>query len=240
VVYTGEPESWPRAIGVDYQPPHTLYLLTGQGLYRSSDYGDTFEFVHNLTGTAISVAFENAAHLWLGGGDEPMLKSEDGGQQWRSARIGLSAYHVASPILINPRDSDMLLVITQGQRGGAALYRGTREGAWTGLPGLTWLVPTGPNPIGLAWDSNRGIVYTGDADGKLYRSLNVEALDQTTVTWEVSYDFGVPHMPVPLAMGEGPALYLTLYDYEANSGPLLRGTQDEAGGWLWQEIGWPE
>ena len=239
VVYMGEDETRPRAIGLDYQPPHTFYLLTRQGLYRSSDYGEAFEFVHGLTGTAVSISFEHATHLWVGGGDEPVMKSEDGGQHWRSASIGLSAYRLASPIFINPRDGNMLLVITQGPRGGAALYRGTREGAWTRLPGPSWLLPTGNNPIGLAWDNDQRIVYTGDADGKLYRSLNAEALDQTTVTWEVSYIFDPPRLPIVLAMGQGPTLYLTLYDYLTNSGPLLRGTQGEAG-WSWQEIVFPE
>ncbi len=239
LLYTGQKETQPRAVGVDYNPPHPLYLLTRQGLYRSPDYGDNFEFINGITGTAITVSYENAAHLWLGGSNEQLImKSGDGGQTWLPARIGISGYQVVSPIFINPHDGNMLLVITQGKRGGAALYRGTRDGTWTKLPSPPWLVPTGLTPIGLAWDNEQRILYTGDIDGKLYHNLNVEALDQTTVTWEVSYDFGRQKFPFALAIGAGSELYITLYDKTTYSGPLLRGTRQDTD-WSWQEISLP-
>ncbi len=166
-----------------------------------------------------------------------VIKSDDGGQIWRSASGDLSGWSAANPIIIDPDDPNMLYLTTSTKYGGGILYRGTNAGLWKWLPvpALGYYMNTG-----LAFDNGANALYMGSRNpGRLWRSLNANTPTPGDVQWELAHDFGANKSVVPLAVGWGPqgaALYVNLTDTGDWSTQLLRSDDD---GDTWQTLTLP-
>ena len=172
----------PWDIAVNPLHPETVYVTTvnfvgGGGLYRSSNQGDSWEFVDMpwLDGKgAIAIDPENSGRMYVAvRWDGPLARSLDGGSTWEGILP-----EVADDIAINPQNPDVVFVAANGR-----IYRSTDGGdTWTAFgtgAGLTGGVEcVAINPV------NPAIIYAGGYGG-MFRST--DAGD----TWTV-FDDGLP------------------------------------------------
>jgi YVTN family beta-propeller protein len=240
----GTPPAVGRAgLGMDYASPSTLYLGTAAGLFRTDASGQ-WQFLHTVRTHALTVEYNRPTTLWAAvrqpndfSRGTKVIKSDDGGQVWRSASDGLDGYGVSNPIIQDPDDPNTLYVMATEKYGGAILYRGVSSGNWRWLPmpAMSYQMNTG-----LTFDNGANALYVGGRNpGKLWRSLNANTANPDDVTWQVVHDFGANRAVQPLALGwgpDGPAIYLNLTDTRDWSTQLLRS--DDGGG-TWQTLGLP-
>jgi WD40 repeat protein len=234
-VYATDPSLTPLTLGIDYRPPFTFYLGTAQGIYRSDDEGAHFALVHARPARAISVLPGDAGELWAG--DNTVWRSRDGGASWGEASNEMvAAQQLGSPIVIVPPQNNPFFVVGLARSGVRYLWRSSGNTFWKTAPTpLTW-DRTPVEALGLAWDDGSRTLYTGDVGGRLYQSTNATTADERAVTWTVAHDFGAEYQAVPLAVGQGPSLYVTLRHPSNNQ--LLRGVR-QADGWQWTRLQLP-
>jgi hypothetical protein len=101
-------------------------------------------------------------------------------------------------------------------------------------------MPILPNGLrdeqGMAWDADNRTLYLGGAQGELFASAVADAPDIAAVTATRVTEFGPGTRVIPLAVGQGPSLYLNLL---TTYGPrLLRGVWDGTS-WQWVELRLP-
>ena len=240
------PAAYPAGLGIDYAHPQTLYIGTAAGLFRTNAERTGWEFVHSIRTGALSVQYGVPNVLWATLRSAPqdfgdyvmVVKSDDRGVTWRAASLGLSGWGAGNPIIIDPDDPNTLFVITFSKYGAGFLYRGTQAGTWQRVPipeDSFWRASRG-----LAFDNGANALYLGTLmTGKLYRSLNANALNLDEVTWEQVYDFGAGRTASPLAIGWGPngaALYVNVSDMSDWLPHLMRS---DDGGQTWVELTLP-
>jgi WD40 repeat protein len=234
-VYAADPALTAWALGIDSRPPFTLYLGTEQGIYRSDDEGRHFVRVHTRPARAISVLPGDASELWAG--DTTVWRSRDGGSSWGEASNEMvAAQQLGSPIIIVPPQNNPFFVVGLAQSGARYLWRSSGNTFWKTVPTPATWDRTPVEALGLAWDNGNRTLYTGDVSGRLYQSTNATTTDERSVAWTVAYDFGAGHQVVPLAVGQGPSLYVTLRHSSNNQ--FLRGVR-QADGWQWTRLQLP-
>jgi hypothetical protein len=113
------------------------------------------------------------------------------------------------------------------------VWRGAANGFWERLATL----PPLPNGLSaepaMAWDADHRTLYLGGAKGELFASTGVDTPNVADVTATIVEQFGPGTRPIPLAVGQGPSLYINLL---TPSGPrFLRGTWD-GNDWHWIEL----
>ncbi|MGC8780630.1 MAG: hypothetical protein ACP5UQ_07170, partial [Anaerolineae bacterium] len=240
----GGPLAYRGFVGLDYNNPQTIYLgAVTQGLWRSSDGGASWSRRHLYPFGPVAVSFDHPDHL-LGGLIGPnelnaaVANSMDGGLTWVAHGGGITG-EVVSPILIDPLIHNLSYVIAQGPRGGATLYR-TFDGNWEAIPNAPLgLPPSGGPGLGLALDGGSRGLYVASADGILHVSVNAHSMNLTEIAWTPVYTFTYGLLPIPLAVGDGPAgsaLYVTLYDWGTAYGRTLRS---DDGGRTWRPLTLP-
>lgn len=140
--------------------PKRLYAaIAGQGLYRSSDGGDSFELASDRVGADVfGLAVTPSGRLFAGDLRRGVLLSDDGGRSWR-----LSLKQSALGIAVNPAKSDVLIASTP-----LGLYRSATQGeAWE----LVFPLAEGAGP--LAWSSSDPrLAYAVGFDKRLFRSTD--------------------------------------------------------------------
>lgn len=156
----------------------TAWATVGGGTFhlaRTFTGGDSWEYMPGSPTNlgAVAVDPQNAAVLWTGDGVQAkrsffVHRSEDGGLHWTSIEFltyTASTSTGVSSIVINPNDSNDILVGTSGFDG--VLARTTNGG-------LNWQ-QLGFSTTALAADPNDpGIVYSGKAQtGQVFQYLNV-------------------------------------------------------------------
>ena len=193
----------------------------GDGIYRSTDGGATFEpkgleaserigsiVIHPDDSNVLWVAAQGP--LWAGGGERGVYLTTDGGATW-TCTLSAGPFTGAGEVILDPKDSDVLYATThQRHRTVAALMDGGPE---SGIHkstdgGLTWTKLTGGLPtehvgkIGLAispFDSS--VVYAtieeGQRKGGFWRSADGGA------SWTKQSDY--------LSGGTGPHYYQELF-----------------------------
>ena len=232
LVHVVDPDLTPLTLGIDAALPHTLYLGTAQGLYRADDTVASFALVNTLPAAAISVVPGHANELWAG--DTTLWHSEDGGNGWREASQDMSLdQRLGSPLVIVPPNNNPFFIIGLGEEGAKFLWRSNGNGFWKFAPTPDSWDQTPVEQIGLAWDNGNHTLFAGDVGGRLYQSRHALAPDERKLTWSVAADFGADSQVIPLAVGEGPSIYLTVKRPTGNL--FLQGVkQGEA--WQWQPL----
>ena len=110
------------------------------------------------------------------------------------------------------------------------LYRGAGNGFWKQVRSPQPQAYQGTRWFGLAWDHGKQTLYSGSEQQYLLRSTTAANLDESTITWEIAYDFGLDVQPMVLTIGPQGALYVQLRRSTGNS--LVRGIR--AGDmWKW-------
>jgi photosystem II stability/assembly factor-like uncharacterized protein len=81
-----------QALAIDPSAPQTVYVGTSSGLYKSTDGGDQWIAVEDLTGTNISALLidpESPRTVYAGAAQNGVIKSTDGGKKWTAINKGL-------------------------------------------------------------------------------------------------------------------------------------------------------
>ncbi len=87
----------------------------GQGIFRSSDYGDTWQQVNGNLPTSeintLAIDPNNGDVLYVGTDDSGLFKSIDGGSMWKALVIpGLPESYGVGDIIVDPNDSNRVFV----------------------------------------------------------------------------------------------------------------------------------
>lgn len=142
-------------IVVDPARPNYIYCAGGNGLYRSSDYGKTFSKI-NKAGGMYSIAIANSSPtseptLWVPSGlnNGTVLKSTDGGMNWRTTGGGLSVDQYS--IQVDPYDNNHLIsglhekggIVESIDGGETWKTAGTASGMSAGISWFPFFINTG-------------------------------------------------------------------------------------------------
>jgi photosystem II stability/assembly factor-like uncharacterized protein len=179
----------------------TWYVATASGgLWKTTNAGTSFSPIFDSEGSySIGVVVVDPANpnvIWVGSGEnnpqrsvaygDGVYKSVDGGRTWRN--VGLPESEHIAKILIDPRDSDVVYVASQGAvfspGGDRGLYKTTDGGeTWAKIldagewAGVTDVVMDPRNPdvlIAATWQRARrqwGLILGGPESG-LHRSMD--------------------------------------------------------------------
>ena len=146
-----------HGFAVDPRARGTVYAaIAGQGLYRSTDGGSTFEVVsRSVGGGVMALAVTSSGDLLAGDMQRGLLRSSDGGKTWQTALKAQLA-----GLAVNPRKPRLILAA------GPGVLRSANGGR-------TWKrvleVPAGAGPI--AWSpSDPARAYVVGFDRTLSRS----------------------------------------------------------------------
>jgi photosystem II stability/assembly factor-like uncharacterized protein len=235
----GSPLQYRSHLALDYLQPGTLYLgARQQGLWRSTDGGATWSQRSTIPAGPVAVSPLDSAHLWAGVPwreeyQSYVMHSSDAGITWQAAGTGLSG-EVASPIVIDPQEGNRRYLITQGDRGGATLYRSS-NGNWEAIANAPVGTPPSGGPgLGLALNAGSRGLYVASNAGALSVSHNAHSAPADEISWSTVYSFTGGYLPIPLAVGSsdghGP-IYLTLYDWFSGEGRTLR-SDDGGANWI--------
>lgn len=187
-------------IAIHPDHPHTWYLATASGgLWKTTNAGTTFRPIADGEGSysfgVIAIDPHNPNVVWAGSGEnnpqrsvsygDGVYKSLDGGRSWRN--VGLpNSEHIAR-ILIDPRDTDVVYVASQGplwnSGGDRGLYKTTDGGEtweqtldevdeWTGVADAI-MDPHNPDVlIAATWQRARRqwSLIAGGPKSAVYRS----------------------------------------------------------------------
>ncbi|MFN8177897.1 MAG: FlgD immunoglobulin-like domain containing protein [bacterium] len=170
--------------------PDRIYCLSGLGVLRSDDRGDTWTCVDPGGYTGIAVSSQSEDLLLVGKLSQQRLhRSTDGGATWADVPIDVGQYAQLSAIAFDPIVPDRVL---------AAVRSGTHPGIHRSSDGgLTWVVSnTGfavIDPWAVAFHPQApGVALVGNGDG-IYRTTDGGAswakLSTPSATYVVSISF---------------------------------------------------
>ncbi len=217
-----------NSLGMPARVDDPLLLATEQGLYRREENG-TYSLVHAQPIHAVSYSHTNPDEYWaiMRNG---IYKSEDGGQSWGEADANLFPNRLSGPLIMAaPNNNPQFVMGFPADVPALTHWRGSGNGFWEQLVGLPPLPLYLRGPFGMAWDNGNQTLYLGGAQGELWASANAAAPTASEAAATQIEQFGLGVRAVPLALGQGPTLYVTLLTpYGAE---LVRGEWD---GQLWQ------
>jgi photosystem II stability/assembly factor-like uncharacterized protein len=188
-------------IRIDPKDPSTWYVATAfGGLWKTTNRGITFKPIFDNGGSftlcCVAIDPKDSKVIWLGTGEnasqrsahfgDGIYKSVDGGETWK--RMGLSESEHIGKILIDPRNSNVVYVGSQGPLwsagGERGLYKTTDGGAtWnrilhvsddTGISDLAF-DPKNPDVIyATAYQRRRAVgqMIGGGPEGGIYKTTD--------------------------------------------------------------------
>lgn len=147
-------------IAIDHEKPNTWYVAVGSGgVWKTNNAGTTWKSIFDRYASwsigCVTIAPNNRHTIWVGTGEnvggrhvgygDGVYVSHDGGQSFKN--VGLKKTEHISKIIVDPRDSNVVYVASQGplwSKGGErGLYKTTDGGAtwnlvlekneWTGV-----------------------------------------------------------------------------------------------------------
>jgi hypothetical protein len=223
------------SLGVPARAGDPLLITTDGGLHRVAADG-ALTLVHSEPFIGVSYSQTNRDELWAIRSGQ-VYKSEDRGATWGAASANLESDRVYAPLLATPPNNNPQLLVGQPRDTPARIvWRGAANGFWERLVGLPVLPIYLSDEQGIAWDAGNRTLYLGGAQGELFASINVDTPNAGEVSADAVEQFGPGTRAIPLAVGQGPSLYVNLI---TPSGPrLLRGTWDGSA-WQWVELRLP-
>lgn len=113
-------------VAVDPADPGRVLAGAGEGLFVSTDAGRSFEGVEALAGTYVhGVHFDPAnpdrVYAYVAA-DEPLYRSDDGGQTWRTIGPELPAARPADNLVVHPADPETLFYAGDDADGTSRVY----------------------------------------------------------------------------------------------------------------------
>jgi photosystem II stability/assembly factor-like uncharacterized protein len=154
-----------HGFAVDPKDPKKLYAaVAGQGLYRSTDGGESFAAISRTVGPAVmALAVTPDAHILAGDMQKGLLTSRDNGKTWhRTLAQGVMG------LALNPADPKRAIAT------GSGIFVSSDQGE-------SWLevLPLGRGGGPVAWSpSNPKIAYVVSFDRTLYKTTDSGA------TWQ--------------------------------------------------------
>jgi photosystem II stability/assembly factor-like uncharacterized protein len=122
-----------RGIAVDPVFKCTLYVITGNKLYKSNDCGRFWDNVYfhqnsDVALTSIAVDHANKDIVYMGTSDGEVLKSADGGTTWKTANYVKGG--IIMDVIIDPNNHSIVYAATDDR----GIYKSTDGGAnWVSL-----------------------------------------------------------------------------------------------------------
>ncbi|MBI3491594.1 MAG: hypothetical protein HY047_07435 [Acidobacteria bacterium] len=188
-------------VAIDPKDPNVWYVASAfGGFWKTTNRGTTFTPIFDEGGSftlcCVVIDPKDSNVVWLGTGEntsqrsahfgDGIYKSTDAGKTWK--RMGLASSEHIGKVLIDPRNSNLVYVASQGPLFSAGGERGvfkTTDGGQTWRASLTISADTGAND--LAFDQkNPDIVYAsayqrrravgqligGGPEGGIYKTMN--------------------------------------------------------------------
>ncbi len=248
------------AVGIPDQPNVFYIGVNNGGVWRTSDYGRTWEpiFDDQPTGSigAIAVAPSNPDILYVGSGEglhrpdlstgDGVFRSTDRGKSWR--HMGLGDAQQIGAVIVDPRDPDRLFVAVLGHPYGANEERGVFRstdggGSWqkvlykdenTGAIALEF-DPSNPDVVFASlWSARQGPWENGAWEGKtsgLFKSTDGGTTWRQLTNGLPTGDQGLGRIGIAIARSDPARMYAVV------DAPELGGVfrSDDAGE-HWQRV----
>ncbi|UCH24723.1 MAG: hypothetical protein JSV66_12315 [Trueperaceae bacterium] len=128
-------------LGISKSNPAVAYIGTTMGVFKTTDAGETWEFLLRGMFAGIAVDPTDSETVYLGAVEgAEVLKSTDGGRGWTNLKAEIH-YPGVSTLVIDPNDPQTIYAGTghgpQMPPQGAGLYKSTDAGkTWNRLPGV--------------------------------------------------------------------------------------------------------
>jgi WD40 repeat protein len=223
-----------NSLGIPARADDPLLLATEQGLYRRAANG-TLTQINSMAMTAVSYSHTHPDELWAVTRNG-VFKSEDGGATWGEADANLFPNRLVGPLLMAaPNNNPQFVMGFPANVPALTHWRGSGNGFWEQLTGLPPLPVYLRDGYGMAWDSQNQTLYLGGAAGELYASENAATPTAADAAATQIAQFGLGVRALPLAVGQGPTLYVTLLT--PSGAVLVRGAWDgRAWEWTWLNL----
>ena len=174
-------------ITLDSNADDGVYASTCQGIYFWSE--DRWVKRSDIVTNVLSAVKGKPDVFWAAEPWRTVVRSDDGGINWRDASAGLVHFGGIANLLLDPSDPDILFSIIRPKFAGSYLRRGIDDGRWSTLP-----TPNDNETIetGMVIDGETGDLYvtTMSAPAQLWRSTNPNAPDPEFVTWDLVQNLG--------------------------------------------------
>jgi len=153
-------------IVIDKNSPNIVYSASEWGLYKSIDYGENWQTMHNVNGHTYIIGLSSDSNVLFGDDQGKLLKSSNQGKDWEIKQNGLISYSTMA-IHFPQADSNRIMIGT----GGAGLYISYNNGisweqkyaGWDMLPNFIRSILTDPTDENI-------IYYNSGVD--LFKSNN--------------------------------------------------------------------
>jgi photosystem II stability/assembly factor-like uncharacterized protein len=248
-------------VKIDPRNPSVWYVVSAfGGLWKTTNRGITFAPIFDDNGTftlcCIAIDPKDSNVLWLGTGEnnsqrsshfgDGVYKSTDAGKTWK--RMGLETSEHLGDILIDPRNSNVVYVASQGplfsEGGERGLYKTTDGGAtWMAVltiskdTGISDLVfdPRNPDVIfASAYQRRRhvGQMIGGGPEGGIYKTTNAGRTWTKLTKGLPAGDMG--RVGLAVDSRKNPATVFALVDAKRPESGFFRS---DDGGSSWTRIG---
>lgn len=230
-------------IDLDYATLDTLYASTCQGLFKW--HRGKWTLISSQETRQVAIVYGRPQEIWASVAPQkgpPVLRSDDGGQTWRSASDSLQHFVGLATLAIDPRNAQTVYGIIIPKYAGSYLRRMFVGNSWHTMP-----TPLSNSQIdtGMTIDGATGDLYVtvyAEVHWQLWRTRNPQVSDERAVVWEKVSDFPPGLWATVLASGgtnRGLALFVRLAPsncnvYDARCDPFIERSLD--GGKTWTRM----
>lgn len=157
-------------IALNPSNPDIMYIATMKGVYKSRDSGETWEYRSQGLGDAhvLSLAIDpsSASTVYAGTFGDAIYRTQDGGQQWYPANVGLKGHvSVVNGFAFYPKDPKIIFTATT-----VGVFKSPNEGGeWIEKVGNMESVYT----VSLQFDPHDPDLLFVGTSGGIYRSRDL-------------------------------------------------------------------